>query len=161
MGNQKNRLTSTNSTKTPTSHIQILYQLYPFDSPECRECSEIGPGSRQLVDGPLEECSRVVRNLRTIQISPSPTTRKSDTLEKTSSRRPRASHDQVKQLTLHMAADAHSNSVNTVPPICPPVGDSHRGKSRRRTAYPQQIVTTRLLYCLQDPFAQLSRLQRI
>ena len=34
-------------------------------------------------------------------------------------------------------------------------------KSRRRRAYPQQIVTTRLLYCLQDPFAQLSRLQRI
>ena len=35
------------------------------------------------------------------------------------------------------------------------------GKSRRRRVYPQQIVTTRLLYCLQDPFAQLSRLQRI
>jgi hypothetical protein len=35
------------------------------------------------------------------------------------------------------------------------------GKSRRSRAYPQQIVTTRLLYCLQDPFAQLSRLQRI
>jgi hypothetical protein len=35
------------------------------------------------------------------------------------------------------------------------------GKSRRRRADPQQIVTTRLLYCLQDPFAQLSRLQRI
>jgi hypothetical protein len=35
------------------------------------------------------------------------------------------------------------------------------GKSRRSTAYPQQIVTTRLLYCLQDRFAQLSRLQRI
>ena len=35
------------------------------------------------------------------------------------------------------------------------------GKSRRRRAYPQQIVTTGLLYCLQDPFAQLSRLQRI
>lgn len=35
------------------------------------------------------------------------------------------------------------------------------GKSRRRRAYPQQIVTTRLLYCLQDPFAHLSRLQRI
>jgi hypothetical protein len=34
-------------------------------------------------------------------------------------------------------------------------------KSRRRRAYPQQIVTTRLLYCLQDPFAHLSRLQRI
>src|SRR6201996_6896450 len=30
-----------------------------------------------------------------------------------------------------------------------------------KRAYPQQIVTTRLLYCLQDPFAQLSRLQRI
>ena len=34
-------------------------------------------------------------------------------------------------------------------------------KSRHRTAYPQQIVTTRLLYCLQDRYAQLSRLQRI
>lgn len=40
-----------------------------------------------------------------------------------------------------------------------PVNDM--GKSRRRRAYPQQIVTTRLLYCLQDPFAHLSRLQRI
>ena len=39
--------------------------------------------------------------------------------------------------------------------------ESPGGKSRRRRAYPQQIVTTRLLYCLQDPFAQLSRLQRI
>lgn len=35
------------------------------------------------------------------------------------------------------------------------------GKSRRRTAYPQQIVTTRLLYCLQYPVAHLSRIQRI
>lgn len=35
------------------------------------------------------------------------------------------------------------------------------GKSRRKRACPQQIVTTRLLYCLQGPFAQLSRLQRI
>lgn len=34
-------------------------------------------------------------------------------------------------------------------------------KSRRRRAYPQQIVTTRLLYCLQDPFAHPSRLQGI
>jgi hypothetical protein len=41
------------------------------------------------------------------------------------------------------------------------VGRALGGKSRRRRAYPQQIVTTRLLYCLQDPFAQLSRLQRI
>ena len=59
--------------------------------------------------------------------------------------------------------------------LCHPDFSSHRstpyeagpedratlGKSRRRTAYPQQIVTTRLLYCLQDRFAQLSRLQRI
>jgi hypothetical protein len=28
-------------------------------------------------------------------------------------------------------------------------------------AYPQQIVTTRLLYCLQDRIEQLSRMQRI
>lgn len=34
-------------------------------------------------------------------------------------------------------------------------------KSRRSRAYPQQIVTTRLLYCLQDPFAHQSRLQGI
>ena len=52
------------------------------------------------------------------------------------------------------------------PPEEPPYGgpnqwDALLGKSRRRTAYPQQIVTTRLLYCLQDRFAQLSRLQRI
>ena len=57
-----------------------------------------------------------------------------------------------------------SNSL--APPQGPPttfVAEPGRlvGKSRRRRAYPQQIVTTRLLYCLQDPFAQLSRLQRI
>ena len=49
-------------------------------------------------------------------------------------------------------------------PRAPPLDPPRRvvtGKSRRRRAYPQQIVTTRLLYCLQDPFAQLSRLQRI
>ena len=50
-----------------------------------------------------------------------------------------------------------------VPLLCPhPRKPQVRSeKSRRRRAYPQQIVTTRLLYCLQDPFAQLSRLQRI
>lgn len=49
-----------------------------------------------------------------------------------------------------------------LPPARPPSsGSQSLGKSRRRTAYPQQIVTTRLLYCLQDRFAQLSRLQRI
>jgi hypothetical protein len=52
------------------------------------------------------------------------------------------------------------------PPLLPLRGHRLRrrpamGKSRRSTAYPQQIVTTRLLYCLQDRFAQLSRLQRI
>jgi hypothetical protein len=48
------------------------------------------------------------------------------------------------------------------PPACVAAGwRAPAGKSRRRRAYPQQIVTTRLLYCLQDPFAQLSRLQRI
>ena len=44
---------------------------------------------------------------------------------------------------------------------CLPARRAPHGKSRRRRAYPQQIVTTRLLYCLQDPFAHLSRLQRI
>jgi len=44
---------------------------------------------------------------------------------------------------------------------CSPREKPALGKSRRSTAYPQQIVTTRLLYCLQDRFAQLSRLQRI
>ena len=34
-------------------------------------------------------------------------------------------------------------------------------KSRQRRAYAQQLVTTRLLDCLHDPVAQLSRLQRI
>ncbi len=38
---------------------------------------------------------------------------------------------------------------------------SQARESRRRRAYPQQIVTTRLLYYLQDPFAQQSRLQWI
>jgi hypothetical protein len=47
------------------------------------------------------------------------------------------------------------------PPTRPRLAGRTLGKSRRRTAYPQQIVTTRLLYCLQDRFAQLSRLQRI
>jgi hypothetical protein len=45
--------------------------------------------------------------------------------------------------------------------LCSNVNTVKIEKSRRRRAYPQQIVTTRLLYCLQDPFAQLSRLQRI
>jgi hypothetical protein len=44
---------------------------------------------------------------------------------------------------------------------CSAAPDGVSGKSRRSTAYPQQIVTTRLLYCLQDRFAQLSRMQRI
>ena len=60
-----------------------------------------------------------------------------------------------------------SRSHTTAPPSPPCKARQLRrwralaGKSRRRRAYPQQIVTTRLLYCLQDPFAQLSRLQRI
>jgi hypothetical protein len=49
----------------------------------------------------------------------------------------------------------------TLPLRWPRLAERTLGKSRRRTAYPQQIVTTRLLYCLQDRFAQLSRLQRI
>ena len=52
-------------------------------------------------------------------------------------------------------------TVTLIPLLGPPDRESPGGKSRRRRAYPQQIVTTRLLYCLQDPFAQLSRLQRI
>ena len=36
-----------------------------------------------------------------------------------------------------------------------------KDKSRQRRAYAQQLVTTRLLDCLHDPVAQLSRLQRI
>lgn len=50
---------------------------------------------------------------------------------------------------------------HTHSPTKPRLAERTLGKSRRRTAYPQQIVTTRLLYCLQDRFAQLSRLQRI
>ena len=46
-------------------------------------------------------------------------------------------------------------------PVRRAAGRALAGKSRRRRVYPQQIVTTRLLYCLQDPFAHLSRLQRI
>ena len=52
-------------------------------------------------------------------------------------------------------------SSDQLPLRSPAMPKLQLGKSRRRTAYPQQIVTTRLLYCLQDRFAQLSRLQRI
>jgi len=74
-------------------------------------------------------------------------------------------------------ADAQTRRPPPPAPLVPPIAriprdpadsplgssssESPGGKSRRRRAYPQQIVTTRLLYCLQDPFAQLSRLQRI
>ena len=56
-----------------------------------------------------------------------------------------------------------THSSNALSNVTPPAAAAQRAlvKSRRRRAYPQQIVTTRLLYCLQDPFAQLSRLQRI
>jgi hypothetical protein len=57
-----------------------------------------------------------------------------------------------------------NNPTPTNPSNSPAAPEPRRiaaGKSRRRRAYPQQIVTTRLLYCLQDPFAHLSRLQRI
>ena len=59
---------------------------------------------------------------------------------------------------------AEKDSATNTPQVLPRKARPRRalaGKSRRRRAYPQQIVTTRLLYCLQDPFAQLSRLQRI
>ena len=69
--------------------------------------------------------------------------------------------------TLDVDASAGRKPAQPVfPKVRTPTTPSHceslsLGKSRRRTAYPQQIVTTRLLYCLQDRFAQLSRLQRI
>ncbi len=69
--------------------------------------------------------------------------------------------------TPHKRAEAGTSSAPTrhsspgVLPLIPRRYGKGSGKSRRRRAYPQQIVTTRLLYCLQDPFAQLSRLQRI
>lgn len=47
------------------------------------------------------------------------------------------------------------------PSLAPRAGDASVGNRGKDSAYPQQIVTTRLLYCLQDRFAQLSRLQRI
>ena len=61
----------------------------------------------------------------------------------------------------HLASASQKNI--TQPPTPPRLAEQpdiggNRGES---TAYPQQIVTTRLLYCLQDRFAQLSRLQRI
>jgi hypothetical protein len=60
------------------------------------------------------------------------------------------------------SADLVSRLSEPLPPTQPaPRRTVSLEKSRRRRAYPQQIVTTRLLYCLQDPFAQLSRLQRI
>ena len=69
--------------------------------------------------------------------------------------------------TLHLPAEGRSKDRNrpkpkrTREPLRAPPREDVLGKSRRSTAYPQQIVTTRLLYCLQDRFAQLSRLQRI
>jgi hypothetical protein len=66
--------------------------------------------------------------------------------------------------TLYQGAGGRGGQPKADPlssPYVPPSGGNSLGKSRRRTAYPQQIVTTRLLYCLQDRFAQLSRLQRI
>jgi hypothetical protein len=54
-----------------------------------------------------------------------------------------------------------NQTKRTREPLRAPPREDVLGKSRRSTAYPQQIVTTRLLYCLQDRFAQLSRLQRI
>lgn len=56
---------------------------------------------------------------------------------------------------------ATNQTKRTREPLRAPPREDVLGKSRRSTAYPQQIVTTRLLYCLQDRFAQLSRLQRI
>ena len=54
------------------------------------------------------------------------------------------------------------NAPSTSKPLhSPPSGGSSVGNRGKDPAYPQQIVTTRLLYCLQDRFAQLSRLQRI
>ena len=72
--------------------------------------------------------------------------------------------------TVRRAPDSNLGTAATAEAAAeqPPERSPHVGccaavvvKSRRRRAYPQQIVTTRLLYCLQDPFAQLSRLQRI
>ncbi len=68
--------------------------------------------------------------------------------------------------TLHPPPEGTTNNKSQRGTMKPPArrpsgGPPTLGKSRRRTAYPQQIVTTRLLYCLQDRFAQLSRLQRI
>lgn len=61
----------------------------------------------------------------------------------------------------HAGPQRHRGLPSPSSPIRPRRGGVLTGKSRRRRAYPQQIVTTRLLYCLQDPFAHLSRLQRI
>jgi hypothetical protein len=63
--------------------------------------------------------------------------------------------------TLHRPPRTHRNVSHSVILCTHPRRAVKLEKSRRRRAYPQQIVTTRLLYCLQDPFAQLSRLQRI
>jgi hypothetical protein len=71
--------------------------------------------------------------------------------------------------TLHLLAEGRSKDKHNQPktkrnqdkPLRALPWEDVLGKSRRSTAYPQQIVTTRLLYCLQDRFAQLSRLQRI
>ncbi len=87
-------------------------------------------------------------------------------------RHPTFSHLPASQTTYPTPQPAHAVPRQHLPPtlspqLSPVRPTGHRcrralaGKSRRRRAYPQQIVTTRLLYCLQDPFAQLSRLQRI
>jgi hypothetical protein len=124
------------------------------------------------------------RRLAASQLAyPAPPSHSSKTGRRGALARPSPSHGQVprspKPPTLHRgpggdeAADSatppspHRVAQHTTPPSSPVrLAERNRwralaGKSRRRRAYPQQIVTTRLLYCLQDPFAQLSRLQRI
>jgi hypothetical protein len=62
-------------------------------------------------------------------------------------------------LDLYRCLTWYSDSFYTVQEIV--VNGEFCKQIESMAAYPQQIVTTRLLYCLQDRIEQLSRMQRI
>jgi hypothetical protein len=160
-------------TRAPTLHSCLDTAgrpAYPIPRPRRNEWSRLPctPASTYQVGPPA---------LRPAQVEPAyPVTRPR---RNESSRLPsQGSTQQVGPPTLHhthrgtasaapgpprppKAPRPHPREPKTLPYAGPDSRGPALGKSRRRTAYPQQIVTTRLLYCLQDRFAQLSRLQRI
>ncbi len=135
MGKDKNRLTAT-TLRDGSVRLPTLYHRRP-SYPVPRSPSETEP----------------LRTVSTRRLATYPTPRP---------REYSPSRPLLSQLPYTRAREGHTKNLAIPFPLhVLPREVSHWGKSRRRTAYPQQIVTTRLLYCLQDRFAQLSRLQRI